>query len=140
MTSTDSDGKQEISAHCPASVLVVSSLCWATMESNGRHRPTRPVLFYQQTRELTMQGIPATADGIWRVWRRMRCEQADVSLCNLSSRIVHIDTSHYTVVSSSPGQVMWDLWWTTWHWGTFSSSISVSPANSHSTYRSIPII
>jgi hypothetical protein len=28
---------------------------------------------------------------------------------------------------------MWDLWWTKWHWGKFSPSTSVSPANSHST-------
>jgi hypothetical protein len=34
---------------------------------------------------------------------------------------------------SSPGQVMWDLWWTKWHSGRFSPSTSVSPANSHST-------
>jgi hypothetical protein len=27
---------------------------------------------------------------------------------------------------------MWDLWWTKWHWGRFSPSTSVSPANSHS--------
>jgi hypothetical protein len=32
-----------------------------------------------------------------------------------------------------PGQVMWDLWWTKWHWGRFSPGTSVSPANSHST-------
>jgi hypothetical protein len=28
---------------------------------------------------------------------------------------------------------MWDLWWTKWHCFGFSSSTSVSPANSHST-------
>jgi hypothetical protein len=28
---------------------------------------------------------------------------------------------------------MWDLWWTKCHWGRFSLSTSVSPANSHST-------
>jgi hypothetical protein len=33
---------------------------------------------------------------------------------------------------SSPGQVMWDLWWTKWHWGRFSRSTSVSSAT-HST-------
>jgi hypothetical protein len=32
-----------------------------------------------------------------------------------------------------PGQVMWDFWWTKWHWGRFSLCTSVSPANSHST-------
>jgi hypothetical protein len=34
---------------------------------------------------------------------------------------------------SNPGLVMWDLWWTKWHWGRFSPSTSVSPANLHST-------
>jgi hypothetical protein len=28
---------------------------------------------------------------------------------------------------------LWDLWWTKWHWGRFSPSNSVSPANCHST-------
>jgi hypothetical protein len=32
-----------------------------------------------------------------------------------------------------PGSVMWDLWWTKWHWGRFSPSTSVSPTNLHST-------
>jgi hypothetical protein len=27
----------------------------------------------------------------------------------------------------------WFLWWAKWHWGSFSPSTSVSPANSHST-------
>jgi hypothetical protein len=35
---------------------------------------------------------------------------------------------------------MRDLWWTKWHWGKFSSSTSVSPANSYSTDYSIFII
>jgi hypothetical protein len=35
---------------------------------------------------------------------------------------------------------MWDLWWTERHWGTFSPSNSVSPANHHSTNFSIIII
>jgi hypothetical protein len=34
---------------------------------------------------------------------------------------------------------MWGLWWTKWHWGRFSPSTSVSPAN-HSTNFSIFII
>jgi hypothetical protein len=34
---------------------------------------------------------------------------------------------------SNPGLVMWDLWWTKWRWDRFSPSISVSPANFHST-------
>jgi hypothetical protein len=32
------------------------------------------------------------------------------------------------------------LWWTKWHWGRFSPSTSVSPANSHSTDCSTLII
>jgi hypothetical protein len=28
---------------------------------------------------------------------------------------------------------MWDLWWTKWHWGRFSPSTSVCPANFYST-------
>jgi hypothetical protein len=35
---------------------------------------------------------------------------------------------------------MWDLWWTKWRWGRFSSSTSVSPANLHSTNFSTIII
>jgi hypothetical protein len=36
---------------------------------------------------------------------------------------------------------MWYLWWTKWHWGRFSPSTSVSPANLHSTnYSTITII
>jgi hypothetical protein len=34
--------------------------------------------------------------------------------------------------SSSPGQVMWHLWWTKWHWDRFPPNSSVSFA-SHST-------
>jgi hypothetical protein len=33
-----------------------------------------------------------------------------------------------------------DLWWTKWHWGSFSSSTSVSPANHHSSKLSVLII
>jgi hypothetical protein len=35
---------------------------------------------------------------------------------------------------------MWGLWWTKWHWGRFSPSASVSPANHLSTNFSIIII
>jgi hypothetical protein len=34
---------------------------------------------------------------------------------------------------------MWGLWWTKWHWGSFSPSTSDSPANHHSTSFSIII-
>jgi hypothetical protein len=40
------------------------------------------------------------------------------------------------VLSSSPDQVTWDLWWTTWHWDKFSLSTSVSPANSTAPHSS----
>jgi hypothetical protein len=33
---------------------------------------------------------------------------------------------------SKPGLVIWNLWWTKWHWGRFSPSTSVSPVNLHS--------
>jgi hypothetical protein len=41
---------------------------------------------------------------------------------------------------SRPGLVMWDLWWTKWHWGRFSPSASVSSANLHSTSYSTIIL
>jgi hypothetical protein len=41
---------------------------------------------------------------------------------------------------SSPGLVMWDLWWTKWRWGRFSLSTSVSPANLHGPQSSSSII
>jgi hypothetical protein len=40
--------------------------------------------------------------------------------------------SHRGGPGSIPGQVMWDLWRTTWHWGRFSPSTSVPLAKSHS--------
>jgi hypothetical protein len=42
--------------------------------------------------------------------------------------------------ASNPGLVKWDLWWTKWRWDRFSPSISVSPANLHSTIFPIIII
>jgi hypothetical protein len=38
-----------------------------------------------------------------------------------------------TTAARVRSQVMWDLWWKKWHWGRFSPSTSVFPANSHST-------
>jgi hypothetical protein len=40
---------------------------------------------------------------------------------------------------SKQGQVMWDLWWTKRHWGRFSQSPPISPAN-HATDCSTLII
>jgi hypothetical protein len=50
--------------------------------------------------------------------------------------------SHRLVAGSIPGQVIWDLLWTKWHWGGFSLHTSVSPANPHFTNSSIfiPVI
>jgi hypothetical protein len=47
--------------------------------------------------------------------------------------------SHRGRPGSCPGS-MCVLWWTKWHWGRFSPSTSVSPANHHSTNFSIPIM
>jgi hypothetical protein len=41
---------------------------------------------------------------------------------------------------SSPGLILWDLWWTKWRWSTFSPSTSVSPANLHSNCSTIILI
>jgi hypothetical protein len=40
----------------------------------------------------------------------------------------------------APDQIMWDLWWTKWHWGRFSPNTPVSPDNHHSTKFFILII
>jgi hypothetical protein len=40
---------------------------------------------------------------------------------------VYPPSSHSGGSGSSQGQVMWDFWWTKWHWGRFS------PKTSHST-------
>jgi hypothetical protein len=45
-----------------------------------------------------------------------------------------------TAAARVRSKVMWDLWWTKWHWGRFSPSTSVSPANSPSTDYSTLII
>jgi hypothetical protein len=41
--------------------------------------------------------------------------------------------SHRGGRGSSPGLVMWDLWWTKWRWRRFSPSTLVSTANLYST-------
>jgi hypothetical protein len=45
-----------------------------------------------------------------------------------------------TAAARVRSQIMWDLWWTKWHWGRFSPSTLVSPANPHSTDCSIIIV
>jgi hypothetical protein len=45
-----------------------------------------------------------------------------------------------TAAARVPSQDIWDLWWTKWHWGRFSPSTLVSPANSHFTDYSTFII
>jgi hypothetical protein len=49
-----------------------------------------------------------------------------------------LPTSHRGGLGSRPGST-WNLWWTKRHWGRYSPSTSVSPAN-HSTNFSIIII
>jgi hypothetical protein len=41
---------------------------------------------------------------------------------------------------SRPVQVMWDLWWTKRHWGMFSPSISIPPANHSSDCSTLIIV
>jgi hypothetical protein len=59
---------------------------------------------------------------------------------SLLFKFVPSPASHRGGPGPSPGQIMWDLWWTKWFWGTFSPITSVSPANSHSTDCSTLII
>jgi hypothetical protein len=47
--------------------------------------------------------------------------------------------SHIGLQDLSKGQVMWDLWWTKWHWGRVHQDASVSSAN-HSTDSTTLII
>jgi hypothetical protein len=48
---------------------------------------------------------------------------------------------HHGGPGSSPGLVVWDMWWTKWRWGKISPSTSVSPVNLYSTsYFTITII
>jgi hypothetical protein len=48
--------------------------------------------------------------------------------------------SHCGGLGSIANQVMWNLWWTKWHWGEFFFSTSVSLENSHCTDCSTLII
>jgi hypothetical protein len=41
---------------------------------------------------------------------------------------------------SSPGQIMWNLWWTKWHWDRFSPSTTVSFPNHSISCSSLIII
>jgi hypothetical protein len=53
----------------------------------------------------------------------------------VSARAQAVSRRLLTVAAVSRGWVMWDLWWSKWHWCRFSPSIS--PTNSHSTDCSI---
>jgi hypothetical protein len=48
--------------------------------------------------------------------------------------------AEWTRPGFAPGQVVWNFWWTRWHWGRFSPRTSVSLANHYSTKFSIFII
>jgi hypothetical protein len=52
-------------------------------------------------------------------------------------RMRHLDACTYYGIQRA---VMWDLWWTRWHWDRISPSTSIFPANSHSTDCSTLII
>jgi hypothetical protein len=56
-----------------------------------------------------------------------------VSMVRTGGRAIAQAVSHRGGPGSTPGLVMWDLWWTKWRWGRFSPSTSVSPANLYST-------
>jgi hypothetical protein len=58
----------------------------------------------------------------------------------LQYRAIAQAVSRWLPTAAITGQVMWDLWWTKWHWGRFSLSTSISPANPQSTNCSIIII
>jgi hypothetical protein len=64
------------------------------------------------------------------------------SMCySLGTIDINRITTHRGGPGSSPGLVMWDLWWAMWRWGKFSPSTSVSPSNLHSTnFSTITII
>jgi hypothetical protein len=51
----------------------------------------------------------------------------------LGRAIAQALASHRGCPGSSPGLVMWDLWWTKWRWGRFSQSTSAYPDNLHYT-------
>jgi hypothetical protein len=72
------------------------------------------------------------------VWQWTRFIVLFSSLVTMDLRPCHSSGGYSP--GSSPGQVMWDLWWTKWHWGRFSPSSLVSSANSHSTHCSTFII
>jgi hypothetical protein len=73
-------------------------------------------------------------DELKRIWK-------DAVVWSMCSPVIYVDgsgraiaqASHRGGPGSSPSHIMWDLWLAKWHWGRFSPSISVSPANSHST-------
>jgi hypothetical protein len=64
------------------------------------------------------------------------------SLCYVKGRAVAQAVSRWLPTAAARVRVragMWGLWWTKRHWGSFSPSTSVSPAN-HFTNFSIIII
>jgi hypothetical protein len=68
---------------------------------------------------------------------------SDSTCCWIPSQLdnLHSDSRRLpTAATQVRAQVIWDLWWKKWHSGRFSPSISVSPANYHSTDCSTSII
>jgi hypothetical protein len=77
-----------------------------------------------------------TADGQISVPCILLCYWSIVIFCNFFNKenVVRLVTAF---PDSIPRQVMWDLWWTKWHWGRYSPSTSVSPVIFRSTNCSI---
>jgi hypothetical protein len=77
----------------------------------------------------------------WRGWGKpwktsvRKVRHGDRPCRSWSSRWLPIAAAQVRVRSG-----MWGLWWTKRHWGRFSPSTSVSPANHHPTNFSIIII
>jgi hypothetical protein len=89
----------------------------------------------------TALNLPVLANRLNILFTRLKDKDRDSSSlsgkrCD-NAKELRSPVTHRGGSASIPGQVVWDLWWTTWHWGGCSSSISISLAKSHSTECSI---
>jgi hypothetical protein len=62
--------------------------------------------------------------------KRMKLEEEDKVSSDRAIAQAVSGWRHRAGPDSNPDLVLWDLWWTKWHWGRFSPSTSVSLANS----------
>jgi hypothetical protein len=75
------------------------------------------------------------------IYRRFVKLGVSSALPTYTSALAQLSSAfHRGCPGSIPGQVMWILRWTMWHWGRFSPSTLVSPAKYHSSDRSTMII